>query len=70
MPLTTLGKQFAFGVDDKGWFFFQILFYGKLGAVRVSSSQRGFTRPSAIYFSVGIVRDIVSPIIAHMFVTN
>ena len=38
---------------------FQILFYGKLGVVRVLTSQWGFTRPSSIYFNLGIVRDIV-----------
>ena len=31
--------------------------------VRVLTSQRGFTRPSSINFSLGIVRDIVPPII-------
>ena len=39
---------------------FQILFYGKLGVVRILNSQWGFTRPSSIFFfSLGIVRDIV-----------
>ena len=38
----------------------QILFYGKLGVVRILTSQR---RLSSIFFSVGIVRDIVPPII-------
>ena len=37
LPLTTFGKQFAFGVDEKGCF--QILFCGKLGVVRVLISQ-------------------------------
>ena len=43
---------------------FQILFFGKLGVVRVLSGQWGFTRPSSIYFSLGIVRDIVPLFIA------
>ena len=41
----------------------QIRFYGKLGVVRILTSQRGFRRLSSIFFSVGIVRDIVPPII-------
>ena len=35
------------------------VFYGKLGVVRVLTSQWGFTRLSSIHFSLGIVRDIV-----------
>ena len=62
MPLTTFGEQFAFWVDEKE--VFQILFYGKLGVVRVLTSQLGFTRPSSIYFSLGIVRNIV-PLVIH-----
>ena len=42
---------------------FQILFYGKLGVTRVLNSQWGLTRPSSIYFSLSIVRDIVLPVI-------
>ena len=41
----------------------QIRFYGKLGVVRILTSQRGFRRLSSIFFSVGIVRDIVPAII-------
>ena len=39
------------------------MFYGKLGVVRVLTSQWGFTRPFSIYFSLSIVRDIDPPII-------
>ena len=37
----------------------QILFYGKLGVMRVVTSQWGLTRPSSICVSLGIVRDVV-----------
>jgi len=57
IALTTFGKQFAFGLDWEGMFF--RLFYGKLGVVRVLTSQWGFTKPSSIYISLGTVRDIV-----------
>ena len=33
--------------------------------VRISTSQWGFTRPSSIYFSLGIVRDIVPLVILN-----
>ena len=36
---------------------------GKLGVMRVETSQCGLTRPSSIFFSLGIVRDIVPPVI-------
>ena len=48
--LTTFGEQFAFGLDCKLMFFFRILFSGKLGEVRESAGQKGFTRPFSIYF--------------------
>ena len=35
-----------------------LLFYGKLGLMRVLTSQWGFTRPSSIYFNLVIERDI------------
>ena len=44
---------------------YQILFYGKLGVMRVVTSQWGLTRPFSIYFSLGIVRDVVPPIISQ-----
>ena len=34
-----------------------------LGVMRVVTSQWGLTRPSSIYFGLGIVRDVVPPII-------
>ena len=48
----------------------QILCYGKLGVARVFSSQWKFTRPSSIYFSVGIARDIVPLVINYLEVKN
>ena len=62
IALTTFGKWFAFGLDWEILFF--RLFYGKLGVVRVLTSQWGFTRPSSICFSLGLVRDIV-PLLIH-----
>ena len=38
-----------------------VLLDGKLGAMRVVTSQLGLTRPLSIFFSVGLVRDIVPP---------
>ena len=46
---------------------FQIVFCGKLGVVRAFTSQWGFTRHSSINFSLGIVRDIVPPIMKHRY---
>ena len=40
-----------------------IIFNGKLGGIRVLTRQLGFTRPTSINFSLGIVRDIFAPII-------
>ena len=40
-----------------------VLLNGKLGVMRVATSQWGFTRPSSIFFSLGVVRDIVPPVI-------
>ena len=45
---------------------FQSIFYGELGVVRVLTSQGGFTRPSSIYFRLGIVRDIAPLFIIHV----
>ena len=42
--------------------------FGKLGVVRVLTSQWGFTRPSSVNFSMGIVRDIVPPIIQELLI--
>ena len=39
------------------------LLNGKLGVMRVVTSQWGLSRPSSIFFSLGIVRGIVPPII-------
>ena len=36
-----------------------VLLNGKLGVMRVVTGQRGLTRPSSIFFSMDIVRDIV-----------
>ena len=36
-----------------------VLLNGKLGVMRVVTSQWGLTRPSSIYFSLDIVRDVV-----------
>ena len=40
-----------------------VLLDGKLGVMRVVTSQGGLTRLSSIFFSVGKVRDIVPPVI-------
>ena len=58
---------FAFGLCWES--VFQIQFYGKLGVVRVLTSQWGFTRPSSICFSLGIVRDIV-PLFIHQLLDS
>ena len=49
--------------------FFHILFYGRLGVVRVITSQWGFTRPLSIYFSLGLVRD-TSQVMLYVFRCN
>ena len=40
-----------------------VLLNGKLGVMCVVTSQLGLTRPSSIFFSLGLVRDIVPTII-------
>ena len=40
-----------------------VLLNRKLGVVLVVTSHLGLTRPSSIFFSFGIVRDIVPPVI-------
>ena len=41
----------------------QIMFYRKLGVVLLLTSQWVFTRPTSIFFSLGIVRDIAPLVI-------
>ena len=43
-----------------------VLLNGKLGVMRVVTSQWGLTRPSSIFFSLGIVRDVVPPVICNV----
>ena len=47
-----------------------VLLNGKLGVMRVVTSQWGLTRPSSTFFSSGIVRDIVPPITLTLIVTD
>ena len=42
------------------------IMYGKLWVVRILTIQWGFTRPFSINISLGIVRDIVPPVIWYM----
>ena len=71
------GKHYCFGLNS-GWMFANswwmfaklVLLNGKLGVMRVVTSQLGLTRPSSIFFSSGIVRDIVPPIIHSLSVAG
>ena len=47
-----------------------VLLNGKLGVMRVVTSQGGLTRPSSIFFSLGIVRDVVPPVIECLNITE
>ena len=63
MPLSIFGKNKCFWLDSERMFVKLVLLDGKQGAMRVVTRQLGLTRPLSIFFSVGLVRDIVPPVI-------
>ena len=55
--------------NDSEWMFAKlVLLDGKLGVMRVVTSQWGLTSPSSIFFSLGLVRDIVPLIIINYII--
>ena len=62
MTLQLLVSSFVLGKTQKEYLYL-FKFSMKLGVVRVLFSERRFTRPYFICFSLGIVRDTIPPVI-------